>query len=157
MTTDKQPRFTAETDSYDGRKKLVLHLSPGSPQLDDFWRSDEHDFELPDARIEIDMEKLHQALAIIRAHPWLFEHVAIGIAVYSDGYKGKLRQSRLEITSYGQNGCLIFYVRFVNDWTGTDYTFDAGTYWPVEDGRDLYQYLKERLGLQPENRPQPGQ
>lgn len=33
MTTDKQPRFTAETDSYDGRKKLVLHLPPGSPQL----------------------------------------------------------------------------------------------------------------------------
>lgn len=115
MTTDKQPRFTAETDSYDGRKKLILHLPLGSPQLDDFWRSDEHDFELPDARIEIDMEKLHQALAIVRAHPWLFEHVAIGIAVYSDGYEGKLRQSRLEITSYGQNGCLIFYVRFVND------------------------------------------
>lgn len=88
MTTDKQPRFTAETDSYDGRKKLVLHLPLGSPQLDDFWRSDEHDFELPDARIEIDMEKLHQALAIVRAHPWLFEHVAIGIAVYSDGYEG---------------------------------------------------------------------
>ena len=75
----------------------------------------------------------------------------------SDGYEGKLRQSRLEITSYGQNGCLIFYVRFVNDWTGTDYTFDASAYWPVEDGRDLYQYLKERLGLQPENRPQSGQ
>ena len=157
MTTDKQPRFTAETDSYDGRKKLVLHLPPGSPQLDDFWRSDEHDFELPDACIEIDMEKLHQALAVVRAHPWLFEHVAIGIAVYSDGYEGKLRQSRLEITSYGQNGCLIFYVRFVNDWTGTDYTFDASAYWPVEDSRDLYQYLKERLGLQPENRPQSGQ
>ncbi|MDU4299396.1 MAG: hypothetical protein E7I45_00220 [Eikenella corrodens] len=157
MTTDKQPRFTAETDSYDGRKKLVLHLPPGSPQLDDFWCSDEHDFELPDACIEIDMEKLHQALAVVRAHPWLFEHVAIGIAVYSDGYEGKLRQSRLEITSYGQNGCLIFYVRFVNDWTGTDYTFDASAYWPVEDGRDLYQYLKERLGLQPENRPQSGQ
>jgi len=54
----------------------------------------------------------------------------------------------------GQNGCLTFHVKFVNDWTGTVYTFDAGAYWPVDGSQNLYQYLEEQLGLLPENQSQ---
>jgi hypothetical protein len=45
-------------------------------------------------------------------------------------------------------------VKFVNDWTGTVYTFDAGAYWPVDGSQNLYQYLEEQLGLLPENQSQ---
>lgn len=154
MTTNKQPCFTMKVDSCDGQKKLVLRLPPGSPQLADFWRSDEHDLELPDVCIEVDMEILYQALAVVRENSCGVDHIAIGVSVYSDGYEGKLRQDHLEIFPCGQNDCLTFHVKFVNDWTGTVYTFDAGAYWPVDGSQNLYQYLEEQLGLLPENQSQ---
>ena len=80
-----------------GHHYLRLSLPEGSPVLDDISCNDDYDYEVPDAVIDINLDKLISGLAIMMQHPDVFRHVGIEASVESVGYEGKLRQEYLKV------------------------------------------------------------
>ena len=95
MNPTQSTRF--EVIKQHGHHYLRLSLPEGSPVLDDISCNDDYDYEVPDAVIDINLDKLISGLAIMMQHPDVFRHVGIEASVESVGYEGKLRQEYLKV------------------------------------------------------------
>ncbi|WP_165007836.1 hypothetical protein [Neisseria yangbaofengii] len=126
---------------------LYLEISEKSNDQESmFWCSSDDDLSVPDTAIEIDAERLMQALAVSSRYADVLGSATIPILIHSKGYGGKIRQDKLEINS--ARHCNGFWTTawFINDWTGSWYSFDTDRHWPVEK-QYLLKYLEDLLIL----------
>lgn len=143
--SESELKFYPCSNIYDHRLMLRLDI----PEKHDdneciFWCSDEDGLSVPDASIEIDAERLMLALAVRTRYADVLGSVSIPILICSDGYAGKIRQDKLEIHTISHVGGFWTTAWFVNDWSGSWYSFDTDRYWPVEKGQ-LQDYLEKLL------------
>ena len=123
-----QPRF--EVIGQHGHHSLRLSLPPGSSALNDISCNNEYGFDVPDAVIDINLDKLMKGLAIMMQHPDVFRHVGIEASVQSAGYEGKLRQEYLKVYAnyVVGNWHFSFFLKFCNEWSESVYFMDMADY-----------------------------
>ena len=109
-----------------GHHYLRLSLPEGSPVLDDISCNDDYDYEVPDAVIDINLDKLISGLEIMMLNQDVFRHVGIEAGVESAGYEGKLRQEYLKLYANRvvSNWHFSFFLEFCNEGTGSVYFID---------------------------------
>lgn len=76
----------------------------------------------------------------------LLGSVTIPILIHSKGYGGQIRQDNLEIRCCPYTGLFWTDAWFINDWTGSWYSFDTDRHWPVQK-QYLLKYLEDLLIL----------
>lgn len=125
-----------EVISQHGHHYLHLSLPKGSPHLEDISCNDEYDFEVPDAAIDINLDKLILALDIMMHHPDIFRHVGIETSVDSECYEGKLRQEYLKVYAHSAlgNWHFSFFLEFINEWSGSVYFMDLTSFFSATLG-----------------------
>lgn len=141
-----KPRFLPCCNIRTRNVVLVLSLPEGCDGDNWFYCNDEYDLDVPDAEIEIDAQKLLNALDAYQLHRNTFDSVCICIDIDSDGYEGKLRRDQLKIISCPGVDGFWTNAQFCNDWTGSNYWFDTDPYWPVPMP-ELRGYLRNLLQL----------
>lgn len=124
MNPTQSTRF--EVIKQHGHHYLRLSLPEGSPVLDDICCNDDYDYEVPDAVIDINLDKLISALEIMMLNQDVFRHVGIEAGVESEGYEGKLRQEYLKLYANRviNNWHFSFFLEFCNEGTGSVYFID---------------------------------
>ncbi len=139
-------KFYPCSNIYDHRVMLYLDLPETRDDGSAFECSDENDLSVPEAAIEIDAERLMLALAIRSRYADVLSSATIPILIHSKGYGGKIRQDKLEINSARHSNGFWTTAWFINDWTGSWYSFDTDRHWPVEK-QYLLKYLEDLLIL----------
>lgn len=139
-------KFYACSNIYDRRIMLYLDLPATRGEDGVFEPCNEYDLPVPDAAIEIDAERLMLALSVLSRYADVLGSVAIPILIDSQGFGGKIRQDKLEISSARHSNDFWTTAWFINDWTGSWYSFDTDRHWPVEK-QYLQKYLEDLLIL----------
>lgn len=138
-------KFYPCSNIYDRRIMLRLDL-PETRDADSTFHCSDEDVPVAEADIEIDAERLMLALAVRSRYADVLSSVTIPILIHSPSYGGKIRQNKLEINSARHSNGFWTTAWFINDWTGSWYSFDTDRHWPVEK-QYLLKYLEDLLIL----------
>lgn len=146
MNTQQHFKMVSHYNQY----YLQLSLPAGCDGLDEISCSDEYDYEVPDAEIEVNLSKLMPALEIMMLNQNIFHHTAVDASVSSDGYEGKLRQEYLKVYAHYvvDRWHFSFFLYFINEWSDAHYFMDLTPYFSRMLGTldsNIVQLLKQQI------------
>ena len=145
------PEFVPVYREDENKLYLQLHLPEGCEEIEAFQCSDYNDLPVPDALIEVEADKLLCCIHAFRQYRDCLDGIRVPITLISDGFDGKVCLEGLQLYRLPNPEAVGTQVEFDNNYTGTSYWLDVGSFWPVPSSElaDYLQTLLTRYGVQP--------